>query len=270
MPTCFVMQPFDNGAFDQRYEQVYQHAIREIPGLEPYRVDKDPSASIPIEKIETGIRESAVCLAEITLDNPNVWFELGYAIACRKEVVLICSKKRATKFPFDVQHRAIIHYDTESPSDFTELRTQITQRIAAYLEKASQLAELSQMSQLAEPNSGFTDHEIVALAAIAQNLEHASDLVAIRSIQKDMETSGYMRMAAILALRSLEAKRLVRCEEVFNDYSEFAYHGYGIEPMGWDWILVNQHRFVLHIPKRIKPTGSKPSPKFDDMDDIPF
>jgi hypothetical protein len=68
MPTCFVMQPFDGGPFDQRYTEVYANAIRDA-GLDPYRVDQDPKVSIPIQEIESGIRQSQICLAEITLDN---------------------------------------------------------------------------------------------------------------------------------------------------------------------------------------------------------
>lgn len=77
MATCFVMQPFDGGTFDRRYDDVFAPAIRDAE-LDPYRVDQDPKVSIPIQEIESGIRESQICLAEITQDNPNVWFELGY------------------------------------------------------------------------------------------------------------------------------------------------------------------------------------------------
>jgi hypothetical protein len=101
MGRCFVIQPFDKGPFDRRYEDVLSPAIKNAD-LEPYRVDQDPSVSIPIDSIEIGIQGSNVCLADITLDNPNVWFEVGYAIAANKEVVF--SEDRKTPFPFDVQH----------------------------------------------------------------------------------------------------------------------------------------------------------------------
>ncbi len=51
MSICFVIQPFDEGRFDKRYEDVYVPAI-EAASLEAYRVDRDPSATIPIEQIE--------------------------------------------------------------------------------------------------------------------------------------------------------------------------------------------------------------------------
>ena len=95
MGPCFVIQPFDKGVYDKRYGDVFVSVIT-VAGLEPYRVDRDPGPSIPIDEIQPGIRNSDLCLAEISTDNPNVWFELGYAIASSKEVVLVCSADRKT------------------------------------------------------------------------------------------------------------------------------------------------------------------------------
>src|SRR3954470_8200000 len=102
MPRCFVIQPFDKGPFDKRYDDVLVPAIQ-MAAFEPYRVDRDPSVTIPIDTIEEYIRESDACLADITLDNPNVWYEVGFSFASGKDVVLVCSEER-TKFPFDVRH----------------------------------------------------------------------------------------------------------------------------------------------------------------------
>jgi len=102
------MQPFDRARYDSLYQQVFMPAIRDA-NLEPYRVDNDPGASIPIQTIEEEITKSMACFGEISEDNPNVWFELGYALAREKPLCLVCSDTR-TKFPFDVQHRKIITY----------------------------------------------------------------------------------------------------------------------------------------------------------------
>ena len=117
MGTCFVIQPFDGGAFDKRYEDIFVPAIK-ASGLDPYRVDRDPSVSIPIDQIEDGIRKSDVCLADISTNNPNVWFELGFAIAAGKEGVLVCAHRPDHRFPFDIQPRSIIPYRTGSARDF--------------------------------------------------------------------------------------------------------------------------------------------------------
>lgn len=47
---------------DKPYVQVFDPAIRDA-NLTPYRVDNDPSASIPIETIEQEIGNSVTCFA---------------------------------------------------------------------------------------------------------------------------------------------------------------------------------------------------------------
>lgn len=129
---CFVIQPFDSSKYDQRYQEILKPAI-EKAGLIPYRVDEDYEVRIPVQSIEKGIRMSALCLAEISTDNPNVWFELGYAIACKKDVIMICSSQRK-KFPFDVRHRSIITYKTDSIGDIERLSKEITDTIKSYVD----------------------------------------------------------------------------------------------------------------------------------------
>jgi nucleoside 2-deoxyribosyltransferase len=117
MPTCFVIQPFDSGKFDKRFKETFAPAIRAAT-FEPYKVDEDARVDVLITSIEEGIRSAAVCLADITTDNPNVWFELGFAFAANRPVVMVCSYERTGKYPFDIQHRAVIQYKTEAQSDF--------------------------------------------------------------------------------------------------------------------------------------------------------
>jgi len=260
MDTCFVMQPFDSGTFDKRYYDVFAPAIKNA-GLEPYRVDQDPKVSIPIQDIERGIRDSKICFAEITLDNPNVWFELGFAFASGKEVVLVCSDERTTKFPFDVQHRTIIKYSTSSTSDFKRLELDITAKITAYFEKAETLSNISELAKLTS-FEGLDSHEVVALAAIAQNLDSPDDNTSTYVIKRDMEASGYTKVAATLALRSLLQKGLISVGDYHDPEDGLPYSGYTFTDDGWSWVLENKSRFVLQQ----KPLHDDASPE----DDIPF
>ena len=129
MPICFVIQPFDAGKFDKRFDDVYKPAIQ-AAGLEPYRVDRDAAVELAIDAIEEGIRSATICLADITTDNPNVWYELGFAFAAGRPVVMVCSHERPDKkFPFDIQHRPIIPYVADAPSDFERLKQSLTERM---------------------------------------------------------------------------------------------------------------------------------------------
>ena len=259
MAICFVIQPFDGGPFDKRYDDVFVPAIVGA-ALEPYRVDRDPAASIPIEDIEQGIRRADICLADISLPNPNVWFELGYAIAAGKPVVLVCSHDPTRRFPFDIQHRAIISYRTDSARDFADLEKAITERLKAALRKESTLEKLAESTVVADVE-GLNSIEIVALATIAANADGPDDAVSTWSIRQDMEKAGYTRIAATLGLGSLLAKGMVTRERRQDRDDE--YWVYQITPPGFSWLLQNQQRLVLRRTE--EPSGS---PVTDD--DIPF
>lgn len=254
--TCFIMQPFDGGVFDQRYEEVVAPAVRGA-GLEPYRVDRDAAVSIPIDDIERGIRDARVCLAEITLDNPNVWFELGYAIAAGKEVVLVCSDERTSRFPFDVQHRSIITYSTKTKGGYTKLEADICSRIKAYLTKSQTVASASAVSRL-KKLGGLDQFEVVALAAIVESFDHPEDRAAAWQVKRDMEAGGFTSIAASIAFKSLAEKGFIQAvvEEIadYNQPSTF----FSLTERGWGWVLENRDRFTLQRKPAV----------FDD--DIPF
>lgn len=251
------MQPFDGASFDQRFDEVLAPAIA-AAGLEPYRVDRDAGVSIPIDDIETGIRNADVCLAEISSDNPNVWFELGYAIACRKEVVLVCSATRRSPFPFDVQHRSIITYRTEAPGDFQDLGERITARLKAASRKATNIATLAESPLPA--TKGLAAHEIVALATVMESGLDPDSPPSAYSIQQDMRKAGFTEIAAAVAI-----KRLLRLGYIdmtqSSSYNRDEYTGFVLTEKGEDWLLTNQDRLVL------RRRDTKPS---DDEDDLPF
>ncbi|MBI5610498.1 MAG: hypothetical protein HY902_16600 [Deltaproteobacteria bacterium] len=124
-PRCCVFQPFDNkGPFDKRFDEIIRPALESLE-LEAYRVDRDNNVVIPIETLHEEIQAAALCLADITTVNPNVMYELGYAIASKKDVVIICSSQSPDKFPFDIRHRKIISYVSESLSDLQKLANDI-------------------------------------------------------------------------------------------------------------------------------------------------
>jgi hypothetical protein len=241
MARCFVIQPFDAGKFDKRYEQVLKPAIV-AADLEPYRVDLDSRADVPIEAIESGIREAAVCLADISTDNPNVWYELGYAFAVGKSVVMVCSKERE-KYPFDIQHRAVISYAAEAPMDFTTLQHKITERLNAGVKKGETIRQMSETETVA-PVAGLTQHELTALAILAGDVGRTDGLVSLWSIQQDTERAGLTKLGFTLAIRRLLTKAFVR-QTMDTDDNGHEYPALGVTDAGWDWIVANEDRFVL-------------------------
>ena len=257
MGKCFVIQPFDGGKFDKRYEDVFAPAIRAVK-LEPYRVDRDPSVSIPIDDIEAGIEASDVCLADISTDNPNVWFELGYAIAAQREVILVCSDERTSRFPFDVQHRSITRYSTESSSDFDELRTTIEIRIKATLQRREKLGLVARMQSVTKVQ-GLDQHHIATLVSVAEEIDGPHDGVSAYRIRQAMETAGFTKIATTLGLKALLDNGMLETFED-QDYNGETFSAYRVTNRGMAWLFENQERFTLK-----QETGST-----SDEDNLPF
>ena len=260
MPTCFVIQPFDDGPFDKRYDDVFVPAIR-AANLDAYRVDRDPSASILMEEIEKRIREADACLVDVSEPNPNVWFELGFAIAAGKLVVLVCLEKPDRRFPFDIQHRPIISYKTESARDFEDLKGKITDHLKASLLKEGRLGKLAEATVVAELD-GLSSLEMVALATLAENADAPDSYVSPHAIRMDMEKQGFTKLAVTLGLATLLRKEMLHTRRE-HDINGNSYVEHAITESGMAWLISNQDRLVL----RHEPHG--PDEPITD-DDIPF
>lgn len=244
MKKCFVMQPFDGGTYEKRYESVFAPAIK-AANLEPYRVDRDAAVSIPIVDIENGIRNADICFAEITTDNPNVWFELGFAFAVPREVVMVSSDERKARYPFDVQHRNIIKYSTAAPQDFDALRGKITERLVAVLKKNEEIGRVASLSPVKD-TEGLTQHELVGFVTVMQNsfLTGAGATPAYR-IKEDMHSAGFTDIAMSIALKTLSSKGMIQSDTWHDEQDGSPYLVYKTSEKGEQWLIANQDKLVL-------------------------
>ncbi|MXW63933.1 MAG: hypothetical protein F4Z69_03815, partial [Bacteroidetes bacterium SB0668_bin_1] len=185
MPECFVIRPFDP-KFDKRFDDIYEPALQQA-GFEAYRVDRDPAVDVPIAAIEEGIRNASICLADITMDNPNVWYELGYAYATGCPVILICSDERTQKrYPFDIQHRNITKYKTDSKRDFDLLGDKIKKRAVAIFKKGIRAKKIIENKQVVGQET-LSEKEIRVLSIIAGQTILPENSVSIHDLQQAVE-----------------------------------------------------------------------------------
>lgn len=252
MAICFVIQPFDSGKFDKRFLDIYKPAI-ESAGLEAYRVDTDPSVLVPIESIEKGIRQAVICLADITTDNPNVWYELGFAFAASRPVVMVCSEERTSKkYPFDIQHRSVIPYSTDSPSDFDKLRDNLTAKIKAIMNQDNFLDQIAESDPIVAVN-GLSQAEIMVLAVIA-----GESSTTTYSIRNSAERAGITNLGVNLALRRLMQKSFISDIELYDDQNGQSYPGIMVTEVGWEWIDANDSQFQLNFPVHVQEDNDIP------------
>ncbi|RDV13097.1 hypothetical protein DXT99_21630 [Pontibacter diazotrophicus] len=237
--TCFVIQPFDNGKFDSRFEDVFKPAI-EKAGLEAYRVDRNPGVRVPIDEIERKILRASICLADITIDNPNVWYELGFAYACNKDVVMVCSKdERQGSYPFDIRHKTIISYSLSSKSGFTILEEAVTEKLKALLETAKNIHPIKTPVNAASINEQLTDSEVMLLKFILEEQPTHEEKARLYQVNKAFIDLGYDGFSFGLSMRSLVKKGLVVTSKEYDEWNNGEYTACQITEKGEEWILHN-------------------------------
>ena len=243
MPTCFIIQPFDDAKYDKRFDDIFSKAIGEA-GLEPYRVDRDPSVGVLIEGIEEGINNAAVCFAEITTDNPNVWYELGYAFATGQRVVMVCSDERPkNSYPFDIRHRKVIDYKSESPRDFDQLKLEVKQRLEALMQTEVNLRQFAE-SEAVTPREGLTQSELAVLAVVAGDSLAPEDSTSVFSIKHELNKSGFSSVGAAIGLRRLLGKKFI--ESMIAEYEDGqSWSTTKLTDAGWDFVLENEDLFSV-------------------------
>ena len=84
-------------------------------GVNCTRVDELHFSKSILSQIYNGIKKADFIIADMTDNNPNVYYEIGYAHALGKEVILISQKNE--NIPFDFSDMNRIEYDEHNLSD---------------------------------------------------------------------------------------------------------------------------------------------------------
>jgi len=107
-PMAFVVMQFTN-EFNALYNEVIRPTCEKY-GLACVRADDIYSDGLILDDITRSIQESSVIIADVTPDNPNVFYEVGYAHGRGKETILLSDKKRE-RLPFDISGFRTLFYD---------------------------------------------------------------------------------------------------------------------------------------------------------------
>ncbi len=245
---CCVFQPFDNGGdFDNRFADTLAPAIEEAH-MEPYRVDRDPESVIPVETLHTEIRAATICLADITTRNPNVMYEVGFAIAAEKDVIII-SGPSEDKYPFDIQHRGILRYATGSKRNYDKLGSDLTDRIKATLTRQAKAQKVVSSSPV-KSSDGLHPHELTVLALIMANSEAVGDPVGMSWLKQEMRKATYNEVGTRMALARLT--QLGYTEVIWRRDFDNRYAMYALTDSGESWLCENQSKLLLTTQRSVE------------------
>ena len=107
-PVVFVVMQFT-----EEYNALFSDVIRptcESFGYQVIRGDDSINTGLIIQDITKSIQEASIIIAEITPDNPNVYYEVGFAHALLKQTILLSDRKRG-RLPFDISGFRTLFYD---------------------------------------------------------------------------------------------------------------------------------------------------------------
>jgi hypothetical protein len=184
---CFVLMPFGD-KFDLVYRTLIAPSVEDA-GLSVMRADEMTTPGFIIEQIRSAIQQARLCIADVTGANPNVLYELGFAQASGKPVVMIAES--ADSVPSDIALQRIFVYGT-SPSKST-----------SGLESA--IRTVLSEERLTEARALFkTKLYRGAIAAAAVVLENE-----LRGLLVDRPVRGVDRMGLGEMLREVARRRLV-------------------------------------------------------------
>ncbi|MCB2263249.1 MAG: nucleoside 2-deoxyribosyltransferase [Candidatus Thiosymbion ectosymbiont of Robbea hypermnestra] len=106
-PRVFVVMQFTE-EFDELYDEVIKPVCEDF-GFDATRADDIFTQNPIIQDIADSIQESAVVIADITPNNPNVYYEVGYSHGINKPTILLCDTSRE-RLPFDLSGIRTIFY----------------------------------------------------------------------------------------------------------------------------------------------------------------
>ncbi len=103
---AFVLMPFGSD-----FDDIYKLGIKEVAtslDVVAERVDEQSFSETILERIYRQIESADFIIADMTGRNPNVFYEVGYAHAKKKPVILMT--KDANDIPFDLKHHRHLVY----------------------------------------------------------------------------------------------------------------------------------------------------------------
>ncbi len=121
-PFIFVLMPFE-AKFDDIYELGIKAACTDS-GAYCERVDEQLYEGTMLDRIYNQISRADFIIADMTGRNPNVFYEVGYAHALNRRVILIT--KNADDIPFDLKHYPHIIYSDR----ITMLKEELIKRVS--------------------------------------------------------------------------------------------------------------------------------------------
>lgn len=128
MSKLFVAIPYDRNFLDV-YRAIEEAAEKASTSFDLRRMSDVANASLVIRSIYMAIDEADVIIADVSNHHPSVMYEIGYAHALGKPVIIIAQSNE--RIPFDIMGQRVVIYDRN------QLAFDLVPQLAATLDAAA-------------------------------------------------------------------------------------------------------------------------------------
>lgn len=181
-PFVFVLMPFES-----KFNDIYKFGIKgaaDDVGAYAERVDEQIFTGGILDRIFNQISKADVIVADMTGRNPNVFYEVGYAHALGKVVLLLT--QNADDIPFDLKHRPHTVYGGQIET----LRTTLAPRLQWAIAESRKQQQSASMERFSLRVFGY---DVAPGDASAPFDKDKLPIVRGRSIQKSFRLPLHLR-----------------------------------------------------------------------------
>lgn len=122
---AIIIAPFDPSG--EQVRDAVRRVLQEL-GIEVFRLDTLPVGSNLTYEIINGIEAADFIIADVSKQNPNVFYELGFAHALRKPTLLMTDQESLSSVPTDLSSNLYLIYDPSNLSIFQNTLKRMIQR----------------------------------------------------------------------------------------------------------------------------------------------
>lgn len=211
--TVFVISPIGSPgtAEHRRYQLALDYIVKKAlcePEWRVIRADSEESPDSIGTKVIERILESDLTIANLTDQNPNVFYELAVAHGYKRPVIHMMESGQ--KIPFDVSDQRAIFYDLSDPESVDQAKDRLL-AAARYLEGSDEEARnpLSQYAAFKSISSASSTDAGSAVVDALQGMSSSISRLANRiEFLEGASGRGYYRVAGeipnVLSERDLE------------------------------------------------------------------
>jgi hypothetical protein len=107
-PKCFIIMPFGVQDLEDLYSEFILPVLDDCK-LECARGDDIFGSNVVMDDVRAAITRADLVIADLTGQNPNVFYEVGIAHTLGKPVLLL--SQSIDDVPFDLRHRRVLPYE---------------------------------------------------------------------------------------------------------------------------------------------------------------